>query len=134
MIDDVTTLSLHTPAGPVTVDIKEGLDAYNAALHRTNRQPSAECRRHEEYLCGKKISNVTRCWRYRSGELVLSELDSYIDEEWDVHKLTRFTNHGMVTHGNRTKRPVIYQPCVINRLICVPNTFSSLNGFLCCTL
>ena len=78
VIDHPTTVSLDTPAGPVTVDIKEGLDAYNAALYGTERQPSAECRCHEEFLRGKKISNVTEYWRYRQGELVLSELDSFL--------------------------------------------------------
>jgi cell division protease FtsH len=127
MIDDVTTLSLHTPAGPVTVDIKEGLDAYNAALHGTERQPSAECRCHEEYLLGKKISNVTRCWRYRPGELVLSELDSYIDKEWDVHQLTRFTNHGRdetapeyrnvkTGHDSTTVTAIWATRCIENRI------------------
>ena len=127
MIDDSTTVSLHTPAGPVTVDIKEGLDAYNSALHGTERQPSAECRCHEEYLRGKKISNVTEYWSYRQGELVLSELDSYIDEEWDVDLHTRFTNHGRdetapeyrnikTGHDSTTVTAIWSTRCVENRI------------------
>jgi hypothetical protein len=94
MTDDSTTVSLHTPAGPVTVDIKEVLEAHTSALQGTNRQPSAERRCHEEYLRGTKISSVTTCWRYRQGELLFSDLDNYIDDEWELNLQTRFVDHG----------------------------------------
>ncbi|MGE4605732.1 MAG: AAA family ATPase, partial [Myxococcota bacterium] len=93
MIDDSTTVSLHTPAGPVTIDLKEGVIAYNAALQGTERQPTAACRCREGYL-GGKTSSVTAFWSYRKGELVISELETYIEDGWDVDRFTRFENYG----------------------------------------
>jgi hypothetical protein len=127
MIDDSTTLTLHTPAGPLTVDFKEGLSAYNSALRGTERQPTAECRCHNEHLLGGKNSSVTEYWSFRQGELVLSELENYLQEEWDVELHTRFTNHGLdetapeyrsvkTTHDSTTVTAIWSTRCIENRI------------------
>ena len=94
MTDHPTTISLVTPAGPVTVDVKEILLAHTSALQGTDRQMYAERRCHEEFLGGTKISSVTSYWHSRQGELLLSELNNYIEGDWKLDRITRFVDHG----------------------------------------
>ncbi|MBR84461.1 MAG: hypothetical protein CMA85_00725 [Euryarchaeota archaeon] len=94
MTEDPTKVSVNTPAGPITVDIAEVLKAHATALQGAERQPSLETRCNENYLGGIKISSVTDYWNYRQGELLFSELDNYIEEEWELEVHTRFVDHG----------------------------------------
>ena len=88
-----TVATLETPLGPCRVDLKEAKDALDEVQKWQRMPPTAEEMCHEDYL-GGTVSTHRGIWPSRQGSLLLTELEPFVSQEWEVDRLTHFTNRG----------------------------------------